>query len=195
MHSARLSSEACAAPNQKLKRFKCYVCKQAEMVTGGSHMFLCSKCKPSRLEHGRYVRQSILTGREEAMTEVAKAIRDGRLSHPSELSCSDCHGQATEYDHRDYRRPLDVDPVCRRCNLLRGPAIPVPGFFSSSIRQGYSPYRLNKRVRQLFEAIGADPSVLDDMPPLLTLDHWQILLPVIQAAAPELEPTKDSVHA
>lgn len=179
----------------KLKRFKCYVCGTVEHVTGGSHMFLCSACKPRRAEHGRYVRHSILNGREEAMSAVAQAIKTGKLLHPSLLTCADCNGQAIEYDHRDYGRPLDVAPVCRRCNLLRGPAIPVPGFFSSSIRQGHSPYRLNKRVRQLFEAIGADPSVLDDMPPLLTLDHWQILLPVIQAAAPELEPTKDSAHA
>ena len=29
---------------------------------------------------------------------------------------------AYDYDHRDYSKPLEVDPVCRRCNQMRGPA-------------------------------------------------------------------------
>lgn len=28
-----------------------------------------------------------------------------------------------DYDHRDYTKPLSVEPVCRSCNKLRGPAI------------------------------------------------------------------------
>lgn len=37
--------------------------------------------------------------------------------------CADCGGQATCYDHRDYRKPLDVTPVCSRCNIRRGSAV------------------------------------------------------------------------
>lgn len=39
------------------------------------------------------------------------------------IRCVDCGAIATEYDHRDYSRPLDVDPVCSSCNKLRGPAV------------------------------------------------------------------------
>ena len=39
-----------------------------------------------------------------------------------EYECVDCAGVATEYDHRDYARPLDVEPVCRSCNHKRGKA-------------------------------------------------------------------------
>lgn len=40
-----------------------------------------------------------------------------------EVLCVDCKkARAQCYDHRDYNRPLDVEPVCYRCNLHRGPA-------------------------------------------------------------------------
>lgn len=41
------------------------------------------------------------------------------------IPCVDCGKPATDYDHRDYNRPLDVDPTCHSCNLKRGPAIPL----------------------------------------------------------------------
>lgn len=44
---------------------------------------------------------------------------------PGMTKCQDCGGPATERDHRDYNRPDDVDPVCGRCNKLRGQGIPV----------------------------------------------------------------------
>ncbi len=38
--------------------------------------------------------------------------------------CVDCGKQALVYDHRDYNKPLDVEPVCQSCNIKRGPGIP-----------------------------------------------------------------------
>ena len=35
------------------------------------------------------------------------------------VKCSDCEKRATCWDHRDYMRPDDVDPVCAGCNLKR----------------------------------------------------------------------------
>lgn len=63
---------------------------------------------------------------------VRMAIKDGAL--PSlgtrAYSCVDCGEIATQYEHRDYARPLDVEPVCRRCNGKRGSAKwPHPGRF------------------------------------------------------------------
>jgi len=55
---------------------------------------------------------------------VAKAIRKGRLEAliDGKTDCVDCGSVASEYDHRDYLKPLEVDPVCHRCNIRRGPA-------------------------------------------------------------------------
>jgi len=39
------------------------------------------------------------------------------------IDCVDCGKPAHSYDHRDYLKPLDVDPVCRKCNAERGSAI------------------------------------------------------------------------
>jgi len=54
---------------------------------------------------------------------VAKAIKTGDLEPVKNHKCVDCGRQATEYDHRDYRKPLEVEPVCRSCNRKRGPAL------------------------------------------------------------------------
>jgi hypothetical protein len=60
-----------------------------------------------------------------AATAVAREIREGRLPRPSTLVCVDCGRPAEQYDHRDYTKPLQVEPVCRSCNVIRGPA-PYP---------------------------------------------------------------------
>lgn len=54
---------------------------------------------------------------------VRAAIITGVLPPAKSLRCADCGAQAQQYDHRDYSKPLDVDPVCRSCNAKRGCAI------------------------------------------------------------------------
>ena len=80
----------------------------------------CLSCAPKALRAG---------GRSAAHGAVARAVRLGALAHPSTLTCVDCGKQARDYDHRDYSKPLVVQPVCRSCNKLRGPAAtwPHPG--------------------------------------------------------------------
>lgn len=55
-----------------------------------------------------------------AHAAVQSALRDGRLPPVRELKCVDCGRQAECYDHRDYLKPLDVEPLCKRCDLQRG---------------------------------------------------------------------------
>lgn len=59
-----------------------------------------------------------------AHAAVRVAIKRGLLPRlrDGDYACADCGGLALEYDHRDYGRPLDVDPVCRSCNHKRGTA-------------------------------------------------------------------------
>jgi hypothetical protein len=58
-----------------------------------------------------------------AAYQVGKAIRKGLLPRASECVCVDCGKPAEHYDHRDYRQPLNVQPVCRSCNCRRGSAV------------------------------------------------------------------------
>ena len=63
---------------------------------------------------------------------VQAAVKKGFLPDlkSSEYACMDCGAPALEYDHRDYGRPFDVEPVCRSCNKRRGTAIwPSSGRF------------------------------------------------------------------
>lgn len=70
------------------------------------------------------------SGRIEAVAQVTKAKRLGLLPDLKKVfvGCTDCDKRATDYDHRDYQYPLLVEPVCRGCNVKRGPAKPKRDF-------------------------------------------------------------------
>ena len=51
---------------------------------------------------------------------VREAIKIGILDRPETQACVDCGKRAEYYEHRHYMRPLDVVPVCIRCNQKRG---------------------------------------------------------------------------
>jgi len=36
------------------------------------------------------------------------------------VKCADCEKRAGVYDHRDYKKPLQVEAVCNGCNVHRG---------------------------------------------------------------------------
>src|SRR3990167_5820689 len=59
-----------------------------------------------------------------AALAVRKAIKEGKLPDLKleHIKCTDCQDRATTYDHREYKKPLEVDPVCKSCNAARGPA-------------------------------------------------------------------------
>lgn len=55
---------------------------------------------------------------------VTFAVRHGDLPKlDGSIPCVDCGRPACEYDHRDYKKPLEVDPVCKVCNFARGPGL------------------------------------------------------------------------
>ena len=70
------------------------------------------------------IRSRYITGGAYAGNEVAKAKRRGEIPSAADFDCVDCGSPASVYDHRDYNRPLDIQPVCRSCNKKRGKAIP-----------------------------------------------------------------------
>ena len=61
-------------------------------------------------------------GQHYAQKRARKAVREGKLRPPTDFDCVDCGAPATGYDHRDYAKPLDVEPVCTGCNNRRGSA-------------------------------------------------------------------------
>jgi hypothetical protein len=71
----------------------------------------------------RYISETV---RRRAIGAVGRAVRRGLLPdlRYTNVACVDCGARAEHYDHRDYGKPLAVDPVCRCCNYRRGPAAP-----------------------------------------------------------------------
>ena len=59
-----------------------------------------------------------------AQKVVRKLLIRGVLPSPNSLKCFDCGVSAEVWEHRDYRLPDEVEPVCRRCNHARGRALP-----------------------------------------------------------------------
>lgn len=82
-----------------------------------------------------------------AQRAVRKAIERGEIAAPDAHRCVDCGSVAYCYDHRDYRRPLAVAPVCKACNVARGPARPVVDRDSS--RRFYSADEIREDVEYL----------------------------------------------
>lgn len=54
---------------------------------------------------------------------VSIAVKSGILQPAQKYKCVDCGKDAFVYEHRDYQKPLDVEPVCVSCNSKRGSAI------------------------------------------------------------------------
>jgi len=54
------------------------------------------------------------------------AVKLGLFPPATYFECSDCGDRANCYDHRNYYKPLAVDPVCKGCNSRRGVGFPPP---------------------------------------------------------------------
>lgn len=147
----------------RLRRFKCSVCGEYQGATGGSHYFRCTNCRQNTYGNGC----------QRAMNQVGLAVRRGELAPAKTLSCADCGSQASEYDHRDYNFPLIVEPVCRSCNLLRGPAIPRKGFFAEALVNGKGLYSNRIQMERLFRVMGLEVDV-SHIPRRTTLEHWRL---------------------
>lgn len=81
---------------------------------------LCPACDPGS------IRRTQPAGQAAAVMAVMKAKKAGLLPIlDGSIKCSDCDKPAAQYDHRDYSRPLVVEPVCVSCNQRRGPAKPA----------------------------------------------------------------------
>lgn len=98
--------------NQKL----CSLCGEAWREGQRLHCWPCGLLN--------VVYRKLGTGQTDALRAVKSAIKHGRLAPPTDFACVDCGKPATAYEHRDYNKPLEVEPVCRPCNARRGYAIP-----------------------------------------------------------------------
>jgi DNA-directed RNA polymerase subunit RPC12/RpoP len=118
---SKLSPLAYRGNLKRLKVDGVYVCVDCKtpIVRNGKRGNVAMRCHSCRLvSHDRS--KTIMAAASHA---VYVAIVSGALKPATEHSCVDCGAPATCYDHRDYSKPLEVEPVCRACNVCRGPGI------------------------------------------------------------------------
>lgn len=53
-----------------------------------------------------------------AHSAISNAIRDGRLTRPTQCSQCGSEGKRIEAHHDDYSKPLEVRWLCKRCHAL-----------------------------------------------------------------------------
>ena len=72
-----------------------------------------------------YRERANILGACAATSRIHTLVKTGRLTDLKKVyvQCTDCLNRAIQYDHRDYNKPLEVHPVCKRCNYFRGSAI------------------------------------------------------------------------
>jgi hypothetical protein len=104
-------------PKNPRAPMECQRCGDALPLVRHYKTYLCGPCKdslPGPSKKAGY----------EAQAMVRAAVRFGYLMPSSRCTCTDCGAPAKCYDHRDYNKPLEVDPVCVGCNIRRGAAKP-----------------------------------------------------------------------
>ncbi len=127
--SARLN--LCGAPGPLHHRWTCLQCQR--VATDRAKAAARRGVETRRLNNANWgpPRDADRFWRGKAHSMVASAIKRGVLPKlDGSIACVDCGRRAHEYDHRDYGRPLEVEPVCRCCNKARGTAkYPQPQTF------------------------------------------------------------------
>ena len=103
--------------------FLCIFCN-LEIQNRDSRAKICWPCVDSNRK---------LNGQVAAMNAVSKAVRQGNLPSVKTLLCVDCGKPGQCYDHRDYNKPTEVEPVCRKCNKRRGSAKPLVSYSLNSV--------------------------------------------------------------
>lgn len=88
--------------------------------------YMARFCFPCTEKRARMVQRNYKPQNDNdiARKVTAHAVKIGFLSPATDYQCVDCGRDAQCYDHRDYSKPLDVVPVCLRCNLCRGKGEP-----------------------------------------------------------------------
>lgn len=99
-----------------------------------SEPFKGNKGMPLRCMRCTHVAERV---RNRAYRQVFMARLSGRLPELSveHIPCVECGSRAQHWDHRDYTKPLDVQPLCRSCNYKAGPGYMSPEQIAEASRR------------------------------------------------------------
>jgi DNA-binding XRE family transcriptional regulator len=90
-----------------------------DMYSGGKRMSQAEIAQKLGVSRQR-INQIVNGPAHKARSQIHKDIAEKRRPLASAFKCVDCGAPATQYDHRDYSKRRDVEPVCEPCNKKRG---------------------------------------------------------------------------
>lgn len=91
--------------------------------------------------------QWLRVARQSVASAMNSAINNGLIPPLKGLLCVDCGKDAEHYDHREYLKPLVVEPVCRSCNYRRAQATDLNAFMAKyfGIAQSKVKFRVKRK--------------------------------------------------
>lgn len=102
----------------------CGYCGKAAFGNSLKNGALCDSCQFARVQE-----------QQEAYRVFRLAVMDGLIRRlpDGETACIHCDAPATCWEHRDYRKPIDVQPACDSCNTRLGRGMTaVEAFFCAA---------------------------------------------------------------
>lgn len=117
------------------------ICRFCRSPTAGSHSIKkCGRCAGA-----------VEVSSRKAHLIVKKAMDSGELMPITRyMKCVDCGAPAECHEHRDYNKPLAVEPVCRPCDQKRGPGIPMAEIWQPEMAPKPAPWaQAEHRIREI----------------------------------------------
>lgn len=115
----------------------------------GDLIFICECCgthiKGKWASRCGECRSEIYALRAASIAAIAKEVNSGRIMAAKNYYCVDCGRPANHYDHRDYNKPLVIEPVCRKCNYDRG-SVDTHKKFNRYGYEGKSPIKAREPI-------------------------------------------------
>lgn len=99
---------------------KCFRCGH-EWIPRVELIKTCAKCRSPYWDKAKD-QHSFNKMRRIAALLVQNAKYRQFMRKATDEKCVDCGKKAVHWEHRNYARPLLVEPVCRSCNIKRGRA-------------------------------------------------------------------------
>lgn len=96
---------------------KCFRCKH-EWIPRTENPQTCAKCRSPYWNKARD-KKNYKEMQLNAALVVQQFIHKKLISKPGNYKCVDCGKPAVHWEHRDYSKPMSIEPVCRSCNKKR----------------------------------------------------------------------------
>ena len=97
---------------------KCFRCGH-EWIPKVENIRTCAKCRSPYWNKAKS-KLDYMKMRNWAVGVVQMSKYKNLLESASKKKCVDCGNNANHWEHRNYSRPLLIEPVCQSCNIKRG---------------------------------------------------------------------------